>query len=420
MMEQQQTKKERALLLLVDTGAFDAEVSMKELASLTETAGGTVEATLIQKREAPEPGTYLGSGRLLETRELVERLEIDLVIADDELSPSQVRHLEDALGVRVIDRTALILDIFAGRARTSEGKLQVELAQISYSLPRLTGRGKALSRLGGGIGTRGPGESQLETDRRHLRRRMVSLRRELDEMEKRRMLSRNRRKKVGVETVAIVGYTNAGKSTLMNRLTDAGVLAQDKLFATLDPTARKLALPDGRNVVLVDTVGLIRRLPHSLVEAFHSTLEEAVYADVILNVCDASDSQCAEHLEVTREVLRELGCLEKPILSVMNKWDLVEGSPILPFLGDAVRISAKDGRGIDELLSRIAKALPATRRQVTVLLPYDQGALAARVRREGAVSNEEFLPEGVRLTAIVDRLLDAEVQQYVIPSEELV
>ena len=418
MMEQQQTKKERALLLLVDTGAFDAEVSMKELASLTETAGGTVEATLIQKREAPEPGTYLGSGRLLETRELVERLEIDLVIADDELSPSQVRHLEDALGVRVIDRTALILDIFAGRARTSEGKLQVELAQISYSLPRLTGRGKALSRLGGGIGTRGPGESQLETDRRHLRRRMVSLRRELDEMEKRRMLSRNRRKKVGVETVAIVGYTNAGKSTLMNRLTDAGVLAQDKLFATLDPTARKLALPDGRNVVLVDTVGLIRRLPHSLVEAFHSTLEEAVYADVILNVCDASDQQCAEHLEVTREVLRELGCLEKPILSVMNKWDLVEGSPILPFLGDAVRISAKDGRGIDELLSRIAKALPATRRQVTVLLPYDQGALAARVRREGAVSNEEFLPEGVRLTAIVDRLLAAEVQPYVIPNEE--
>lgn len=418
MMEQQRTKKERALLLLVDTGAFDAEVSMKELASLTETAGGTVEATLIQKREAPEPGTYLGSGRLLETRELVERLKIDLVIADDELSPSQVRHLEDALGVRVIDRTALILDIFAGRARTSEGKLQVELAQISYSLPRLTGRGKALSRLGGGIGTRGPGESQLETDRRHLRRRMVSLRRELDEMEKRRMLSRNRRKKVGVETVAIVGYTNAGKSTLMNRLTDAGVLAQDKLFATLDPTARKLALPDGRNVVLVDTVGLIRRLPHSLVEAFHSTLEEAVYADVILNVCDASDPQCAEHLEVTREVLRELGCLEKPILSVMNKWDLVEGSPILPFLGDAVRISAKDGRGIDELLSRIAKALPATRRQVTVLLPYDQGALAARVRREGAVSNEEFLPEGVRLTAIVDRLLAAEVQPYVIPSEE--
>lgn len=414
MTELERPGCERVLLILVDTGAFDAELSIRELASLTETAGGEVAATLIQKKEAPEPGTYLGAGRLAETRELVENLSIDLVIADDELSPAQVRHLEDTLGVRVIDRTALILDIFAGRARTSEGKLQVELAQISYALPRLTGRGRALSRLGGGIGTRGPGESKLESDRRHLRRRQVMLRRELEELEKRRTLSRTRRKKVGTETVAIVGYTNAGKSTLMNRLTDAGVLAEDKLFATLDPTARKLLLPDGRQVVLVDTVGLIRRLPHSLVEAFHSTLEEAAYADVILNVCDASDPQCAEHLAVTREVLRELGCLEKPVIPVMNKWDLVEGNPVLPFLGDAVRISAKDGRGIDTLLNRIAAALPPTRRRVTVLLPYDQGALAARVRREGALEEETFLPEGVRLTAVIDRLLARELEPYLL------
>jgi len=266
--------------------------------------------------------------------------------------------------------------------------------------------------LGGGIGTRGAGETKLESDRRHLRRKEVNLRRELAEMEKRRKLSRSRRKKVGIETVAIVGYTNAGKSTLMNRLTDAGVLEEDKLFATLDPTARRLELPDGRGVVLVDTVGLIRRLPHSLVEAFHSTLEEAAYADVILNVCDAADPQCAEHLEVTREVLRELGCLEKPILSVMNKWDLMEDRTVLPFLGDTIRISAKEGAGIDELLARIAKALPPTRRQITALLPYDKGSLAARVRRDGAVSAEEYLPKGVRLTAVVDLLLARELEPY--------
>lgn len=405
-------RAERALLLAIDDGSFDCEESLDELAELAKTAGAEVVGKASQKRAAPNTATYVGKGRLEEIKELCASMEVDLVIADDELSPSQIRNLEAELDVRVIDRTTLILDIFAGRARTSEGKLQVELAQAKYALPRLTGKGKALSRLGGGIGTRGPGESKLESDRRHIRRRIYTLEQDLKELQKRRGALRARRKKDGVETVAIVGYTNAGKSTLMNRLTEAGVLVEDQLFATLDPTARKLALPDGREVMLVDTVGFIRRLPHHLVEAFGSTLEEAVQADVILNVCDASDPACSDHLAVTAQILDELHCGGKPVIAVFNKCDLLEQR--LDITGkDSVRLSAATGEGVETLLQAIAKALPPTRRQVTVLLPFSEGSLAAVVRREGKVLEEEYLENGLKMTAIVDlRLLDR-LTQYV-------
>ena len=279
-----EVRPERAFLVSVDTGEFDAEASMSELYELTESAGARPVGAMIQKREKPDGATCIGSGRLEELKGFCESQEVDLIIFDCELSPTQIRNLEFETEVRIIDRTMLILDIFASRARSREGKLQVELAQLKYLLPRLTGKGAAMSRLGGGIGTRGPGESKLETDRRHIRRRIESLREQLAQVEQHRNQLRRRREKEGIITAAIVGYTNAGKSTLMNTLTDAGVLAEDKLFATLDPTSRALKLPNGVSVMLIDTVGLVRRLPHHLVEAFHSTLEEAALEDMILNV----------------------------------------------------------------------------------------------------------------------------------------
>ena len=291
-----EVRPERAFLVSVDTGEFDAEASMSELYELTESAGARPVGAMIQKREKPDGATCIGSGRLEELKGFCESQEVDLIIFDCELSPTQIRNLEFETEVRIIDRTMLILDIFASRARSREGKLQVELAQLKYLLPRLTGKGAAMSRLGGGIGTRGPGESKLETDRRHIRRRIESLREQLAQVEQHRNQLRRRREKEGIITAAIVGYTNAGKSTLMNTLTDAGVLAEDKLFATLDPTSRALKLPNGVSVMLIDTVGLVRRLPHHLVEAFHSTLEEAALADMILNVCDASSPEAHVHL----------------------------------------------------------------------------------------------------------------------------
>ncbi|HAQ63328.1 MAG TPA: GTPase HflX, partial [Ruminococcaceae bacterium] len=336
-------EKEKVLLISVDSGDFNAEESIDELASLVDTAGGEAVLNLIQKLPEPNSATFIGSGRIAEVKNICENQEIDLIVADDELSPSQLKNIEEITGVRVIDRTMLILDIFALHAKSREGKLQVELAQLKYSLPFLTGRGKSMSRLGGGIGTRGPGESKLESDRRHIRRKINALENELKQIEKRRNTMRQRRKKDGIISVAIVGYTNAGKSTLMNRLTNAGVLAEDKLFATLDPTARKLTLPDGQAVMLIDTVGLVRRLPHKLVEAFKSTLEEAKNADLILNVCDGSSEECAEHLEITANLLKELECEDVPVISVVNKCDLVPDIFDLPTIGSSVMISALDG-----------------------------------------------------------------------------
>ena len=413
-MYENDIKQEVALLVSVDTGEFDAEVSINELEELAHTAGAEVIGKVIQKKEAPEKATFVGVGKLAEIIAFIDANPVDLLIFDSELSPSQQRNLERLTKVRVIDRTMLILDIFAARARTSEGKLQVELAQLKYSLPRLAGQGIAMSRLGGGIGTRGPGETKLESDKRHIRRRIDKLQEELKALEKRRNQMRKRREKDGVQTVAIVGYTNAGKSTLMNALTDAGVLAENKLFATLDPTSRGLTLPDGRQVMLIDTVGLIRRLPHKLVEAFKSTLEEAAEATVILNVCDASDEHSAEHLEVTRQLLNELGCEGKPIISVMNKCDLVGDIYAMPTFGKTVMISALEKKGFDELLDAILKELPPTRRKAELLIPFSAGAIAARIRKEGAVEEEEYRPEGLYMRATVEMSLLDTIKDYII------
>ncbi len=403
---------EKAVLIAVDTGEYDCDISLDELEELAETAGAEVVGRMSQKRDKPDSGTFLGSGRLEELGDFCKNNEVDLVIADSELAPAQLRNIEKATDVRVIDRTTLILDIFAERARSNEGKLQVELAQLRYSLPRLMGQGTKLSRLGGGIGTRGPGETKLESDRRHIRRRIKALEDEFDALEKRRSLARARREKDGVETVVIVGYTNAGKSTLMNTLTEAGVLAQDKLFATLDPTSRALVLPDGRRVMLIDTVGFIRRLPHHLVEAFKSTLEEAVCAKVILNVCDASDLECAEHLKVTNDLLEELGCSGKPIIPVFNKCDLPQADEAAMRLPGAVNISALEGKGLDELLDAVAKALPPTRAKAKLLIPYSDGAAAAALRKDGVITVEDYRADGLYLELTADVSLIDRYQDY--------
>lgn len=407
-------KPESALLVGVDSGDFDCEESLGELAELAKTAGAEVQAKVTQKREKPDAATYIGRGRLEEIRDFCRDNETDLLIFDTELTPSQQRNIEDITGIRVIDRTELILDIFAARARSGEGKLQVELAQLKYSLPRLGGKGTSLSRLGGGIGTRGPGETKLETDRRHIRRRIKSLEDDLEALSKRRRIARARREKDGTQTVAIVGYTNAGKSTLMNTLTQAGVLAEDKLFATLDPTARALTLPDGRRVMLIDTVGFIRRLPHGLVEAFKSTLEEAATATLILNVCDASSPESAEHLDVTNRLLDELGCSGKPIIAVFNKCDVAPDIGWLSAGLRSVKISALNGEGLDLLLEEIVKALPPTRKKVSLLLPYSMGSDAALLRSDGAVESEEYREDGLFMTVTADINLLDKYKDYIV------
>lgn len=411
-MYENETKSQRALLVSLDTGEYDAESSLRELEELTRTAGAEPALTLTQKRPAPDTATCIGSGMVEQAAQICQLEDVDLLIFDRELTPTQIRNLEGDCGVRVIDRTTLILDIFAQRARSKEGKLQVELAQLRYLLPRLSGQGTAMSRLGGGIGTRGPGETKLETDRRHIRRRIGSLKDQLKDVEAARGVTQRRRKKDGTVTVALVGYTNAGKSTLMNRLTQAGVLAEDKLFATLDPTARALKLPCGKTVMLIDTVGLIRRLPHHLVEAFKSTLEQAATADILLNVCDAASSEAREHLEVTQQLLVELGAAGHPIIPVLNKWDAVADPQLAPRLPGAVRISALNGDGIDALLAAIEENLPEKTFPVEVLLPFSKTGLAAKLREEGAVLSEEYVPEGLRLSAQVDERLYALVKEY--------
>jgi len=392
---------EKALLISVDTGDFDAEASIEELTLLTESAGASVVGSIIQRKSTPDGATYLGSGRLREAELFCHNQEIDLIVCDGELTPSQIRNIENATKVRVVDRTQLILDIFALRAKTSEGKLQVELAQLKYSLPRLTGKGKELSRLGGGIGTRGPGETKLESDRRHIMRRMHALGEQLAEVEKRRGLLRKRREKDGVITVALVGYTNAGKSTLMNALTDAGVLAEDKLFATLDPTSRKLTLPNGQDVMLIDTVGFVSRLPHDLVKAFKSTLEEAAEADLVLNVCDASDPHCSEHIEITTDILRELGCKGDNIITVMNKCDKAENVFELVSIGKTVMISALKGINLDLLLKEIENALSMQSVTLKLLIPFSQGGVLNTIRNTGKILTEEFTPEGTEINVIL-------------------
>lgn len=411
-MYENEEKIQKALLVGIDTGEYDAEGSMSELWELTESAGAVPVATVMQKRDKPDGATCIGSGRLEEITDFCRDNEIDFIVFDTELSPTQIRNIEEITDVRTIDRTMLILDIFAIRARTNEGKLQVELAQLKYLLPRLSGKGKEMSRLGGGVGTRGPGETKLETDRRHIRRRIEALKEELEHMTNRRDQLRARRKKDGVITVAIVGYTNAGKSTLMNTLTEAGVLSEDKLFATLDPTSRALKLTNGVSVMMIDTVGLVRRLPHHLVEAFKSTLEEAALADIILNVCDASSEEYELHLKVTDSLLRELGCEGRPIITVFNKCDLVGDPLALPGDRDSVRISAKNCIGIEELLKKIEENLPVKLRSYKLLLPFDKAGLIAVLRNAGALRSEEYTDKGIEVEAVVEEPMWHMVDEY--------
>ena len=392
---------EKALLISVDTGDFDADASIEELTLLAESAGAEVVGSIVQRKATPDGATYIGTGRLREAELFCHNQDIDIIICDGELTPSQIRNIENVTKVRVIDRTQLILDIFALRAKTREGKLQVELAQLKYALPRLTGKGEQMSRLGGGIGTRGPGETKLESDRRHIMRRMHALQEQLAEVEKRRGLLRRRREKNGVITVALVGYTNAGKSTLMNALTDAGVLAEDKLFATLDPTSRKLTLPNGQEVMLIDTVGFVSRLPHDLVKAFRSTLEEAAEADIVLNVCDASDEHCSEHIEITTGILKDLGCNGDNIITVMNKCDKAENIFDIIAMGKTVMISALKGVNLDLLLREIEKCLALQSVTLDLLIPFSKGGELNTIRNTGKILNEEFTPDGTLIKVVL-------------------
>lgn len=414
------TKNTKAVLVGFIRSARElsaCERSLDELARLLDTAGGEECARVIQQKSTVDPATVIGSGKVKEIGELCRSHGYETVIFDMELSPSQIRNLEEGFdGPLVLDRSMLILDIFALHAVTGEGKLQVELAQLRYTAPRLTGKGKELSRLGGTIGTRGPGESKLEEDRRHIHRRIDELSARLKEMEKNRATMRAARDRSGIVKVAIVGYTNAGKSTLLNCLTDAGVLSEDKLFATLDPTTRKMMLPDGEYVLLTDTVGLIRKLPHHLVEAFHSTLEEAALADVLLLLCDATDPDCEEEIEVTRQTLRSLGAEDKPTLLVYNKCDEVEDRDLFATeREDAVFISAKTEKGIGKLLNRLAKIVRERKREYTLRFTYDKSGELNGVYQAGTVENVEYLPEFIEVKAVLDKKGWGRYRAYLYP-----
>ncbi len=390
--------------------SIDSEESLDELESLTNTAGGIVIQRVLQKRQKPEPGTYIGSGKAQELGLACQAMEIDLVIFDDELTGAQARNIEEVLcGARVIDRTQLILDIFAQRAQSHEGKLQVELAQLKYSLPRLIGLGSVLSRLGGGIGTRGPGESQLEVDRRHIRKRISDLDHELKELSRQRGLRRARREKTGQDIVALVGYTNAGKCTLLNALSGANVLAEDKLFATLDPVMRKVELPENRECLLIDTVGFIRKLPHQLVEAFKSTLEETLAADLILIVSDASSDQCAVQRSVVLDVLNQLGAAGKPMLEVLNKCDAMQEKPMSTM--ESIAISARTGEGLDELREEISRRISSLRHRVHMVIPYAQGNILSLIHEQGQIVSEEYGAEGTEVICMLDGPLYQRVEK---------
>ena len=398
------------------------ERSLDELSRLVDTAGSRTFARVTQIKDSPDPRTLIGAGKVKEIRDLCEKNGVSLVVFDGELSPAQIRNLEDDLGgdVDVIDRSMLILDIFALHAVSGEGKLQVELAQLRYTAPRLVGHGTEMSRLGGGIGTRGPGESKLETDRRHMKERIAALQRQLDELEANRAVMRAARDRSGHLKIALVGYTNAGKSTLLNRLTDAGVLAENKLFATLDPTTRRLVLPSGETVLLTDTVGFIRKLPHHLVKAFRSTLDEAKYADILLIVCDATDPELPEHLDVTRETLASLGASDKPALTVFNHADELPDCPSTGFVaeGDRVFISALTGAGIDLLLAKIDEVAATLRRSCRFLFPYTASGKLDQLYRTAAVQSVEYLPDGIAVSASVDRRTAGELAPYLSEDKE--
>ena len=417
-MENNELKKERFILAGVHTGSRDilndtTDESIDELDELVKTAGGETVGILVQNRSELESATYMGEGKLEELAQMVLALEADAVVFDDELSPVQMRNITDILGCKVLDRSMLILDIFAMRAKSGEGKLQVELAQLKYRLPRLRGFGAEMSRTGAGIGTRGPGETRLESDRRHIRRRISALEAEISEMKKHRNLLRSRRKKDGVITAAIVGYTNAGKSTLLNTLTDAGILAEDKLFATLDPTSRQITLDDNRNIMLIDTVGFIRKLPHHLVEAFKSTLEEAVVADFLIHVIDISDKEMENHITVVNSVLSDIGATGKKVIEVYNKIDrLTSFERTTALSSNSVLISAKSGLHIDKLIKAIENTAPGKKQKIKVMIPFSEGALVSELHQTQKVISEDYTAGGTVMELMVDKEMYERIRLY--------
>ncbi len=405
---------ERAVLAGVGAGGEEA---LDELAALARAAGAEPVGRVIQSRGAPDPATFVGKGKVTELHDLVHSVGAEAVILDDELTPGQLRNLEERLGVKVIDRTALILDIFALHARSGEGKAQVELAQLNYLLPRLRGWGEAMSRLGGGIGTRGPGETKLEIDRQHIRRRLVKLRRDIVKLGKTRQVKRAGRERSGVPQAALAGYTNAGKSTLMNAMTGAGTLVADQPFATLDPTTRRLALPGGRRATLSDTVGFVRKLPHELVEAFKSTLEEVARADLVLHVADAAAADVGEQVAAVREVLGEIGAGGLPEVLALNKWDLLEEmerSRLLRRFDGAVPVSALTGEGLPGLLERVAEHLPRPPLEVTLVVPFDRSELVPWLHQHGEVVRSQDEPDGTRMVARIDEAQLVRVAEFVV------
>lgn len=394
---------EKVILLGVDVGD-DTKESMKELAELVDTAGAIVLESIIQSRERIHPGTYLGKGKIEEVRERIEQLDATGVVCDDELTPAQLRNLEDLLDTKVMDRTMVILDIFAKRATTSEGKIQVELAQLKFSAARLIGLRSSLSRLGGGIGTRGPGEKKLEMDRRLIHERISQLKSELKKVESHRELIRKSRDENLAFNVAIVGYTNAGKSTLLNKLTDANILAEDKLFATLDPTTRKLKLGSGQEILVTDTVGFIRKLPHHLIEAFKSTLEEAKYANLLVHMVDASNEEASSQMLVVYDTLRSLDVVDKDIITVFNKTDLIKEGEELPrdFHADKIlKMSAKTGEGIEDLKKTIENILQNQRVYLEHIFSYKDAGKIALIRKFGEIKSEEYTDDGILIKAYI-------------------
>ena len=425
LVELRKLRLERVILVGVAVGgSIEAtERSLEELRRLTETAGAEVVDATLQRRTRPDAGTFVGKGKVLEVAEMVKAQGADTVIMDDELSPGQLRRLEELVDAKVIDRTALILDIFAQHATSREGKAQVELAQLNYLLPRLRGWGESLNRMGGGIGTRrGPGETKMEVDRRRIRRRITRLHRDLAEMAKTRDVKRRGREQAGLPGVALAGYTNAGKSTLLNRLSGAGVLVEDKLFSTLDPTTRRLDLPAGRSVTLTDTVGFIAKLPHDLVQAFKSTLEEVALADLVVHLVDAAQPDPVAQVEAVRKVLTEVGAGDVPELLVLNKGDLVDDlsrARLMRQFPGAPLISAATGEGIDELLIEVAARLPHPDVYLTAVLPFQRGDLLDRAYREGEVLEVEHRPEGTRLVVRAPAALARALEPFVRPTSPL-
>ena len=409
--------QERAVLVGLCADCFTKEQNatdetLEELEALLETAGGFCTGKVLQNRHTPDAHSFIGEGKAQEVRMLIEATEATMAVFDNELSPGNIRALEEILGVTVLDRSALILDIFAQRAKTKEGKLQVELAQYKYLLPRLSGMGKSLSRQGGGIGTRGPGETKLESDRRHIRERISRLQEELKQVRQVRSVQRQRRQKNSVPVVAIVGYTNAGKSTLLNQLTDAGIPANNRLFDTLDTTSRQLSVSDNLEVILSDTVGFIAKLPHHLVDAFRATLEELDYADLLLHVIDASDPEKQAHIEVVEKLIAKLAKPGTPVISCYNKADLVPAEEI-PVGQDVVKISAKLGIGMDRLLKAIEDALGHSLHHITVLLPYSMGAMLDTLHTSAQVKNVEYTQDGIEVETVVDPVLYGKLSAYI-------